>query len=103
VDVLDAERNVYLAARQYAEARYFYIANYLALRQASGQLSEADVAEINGWLGEPRSTSDISSGLEISAKPMGEEPIKPAPPRNKANGKRASKESVESGAPPSKQ
>jgi outer membrane protein len=103
VDVLDAERNVYLAERNYAASRYSYIANYLTLRQAAGQLSETDVAEINGWLGEPRSTSDISSGLEISAKPMGEEPIKPAPPKNKANGKRASKEPVESGAPPSKQ
>ncbi len=100
VDVLDAERNVYLAARNYASARYSYIANYLTLRQAAGQLSEADVAEINGWLGEPRSTSNITAelespakspgqgaGLEITAKPMGEEPIQPAPPRNRANKK----------------
>lgn len=57
VDVLDAERNLYLAERNYAAARYSYITNYLTLRQAAGELSEADVAEINGWLGRPRSTS----------------------------------------------
>ena len=104
VDVLDAERNVYLAARNYAAARYSYIANYLTLRQAAGQLSEADVAEINGWLGGPRSTSDITAalesptkapgsgaGLEISAKPMGEAPISPPPSKSRSNGKPAHK------------
>lgn len=104
VDVLDAERNVYLAARNYAAARYSYIANYLVLRQSAGQLSEADVAEINGWLGEPRSTSDITAalespakapgsgaGLEISAKPMGEAPISSPPSKSRSNGKPARK------------
>lgn len=60
-DVLDAERNVYLAERNYANARYTYITNYLALRQAAGQLAEADMAEINRWLGPPRSTSGESA------------------------------------------
>ncbi|MBK8510576.1 MAG: TolC family outer membrane protein [Candidatus Competibacteraceae bacterium] len=57
VDVLDAERNVYLAERNYAAARYSYVTNYLTLRQAAGQLSEADMVEINGWLGPPRPTA----------------------------------------------
>lgn len=57
VDVLNAERDVYLAESNYAAARYTYLTNYLTLRQAAGQLSEADVTEINGWLGAPRSTS----------------------------------------------
>ncbi|MCC8995166.1 MAG: TolC family outer membrane protein [Candidatus Contendobacter sp.] len=61
VDVLDAERNVYLAARNYASARYSYISNYLTLRQAAGQLSDEDVAEINGWLGSPRPTSGAAT------------------------------------------
>lgn len=52
VDVLNAERNVYLAEREYASARYSYIANYLVLKQAAGQLSAEDMVEINGWLGE---------------------------------------------------
>jgi outer membrane protein len=80
VDVLDAERNVYLAERNYASARYSYIANYLILRQAAGQLSEADLTEINGWLGSPRSTS--------GAAPAGSGPAKPAPSKSK-NGKSA--------------
>lgn len=61
VDVLDAERNVYLAERNYAAARYSYIANYLTLRQAAGQLSEQDIVEINGWLGAPKPTSGAAA------------------------------------------
>lgn len=95
IDVLDSERNVYLAARNYAAARYSYINNYLSLRYAAGQLSENDVTEINGWLGAARSTSNISSALAaydkplrqdkalgISAQPMGEEPI-PEPTKSR--------------------
>jgi len=65
-DVLDAERNLYLAERNYANARYTYITNYLTLRQAAGQVSEADLAEINRWLGPPRATS----GEPISIPPI---------------------------------
>ncbi len=54
VDVLDAERNVYQAEADYANARYSYIVSFLTLRQAAGQLSEADVIEINGWLDKPK-------------------------------------------------
>lgn len=109
VDVLDAERNVYLAARNYAAARYAYISNYLVLRQAAGQLSDADVTEINGWLGTPRSTNDVSGALEnstnqvardeaemakplhsvpeISATPMGEPSISAPEPKRRAKTK----------------
>jgi len=86
VDVLDAERNVYLAERNYASARYSYIANYLILRQAAGQLSEADLTEIIGWLGGPRSTSGAAP--PVSTTPAGKEPAKPAPSKSK-NGKSA--------------
>jgi outer membrane protein len=86
VDVLDAERNVYLAERNYASARYSYIANYLILRQAAGQLSEADLTEINGWLGGPRSTSGAAP--VVSTAPAGSGPAKPAPSKSK-NGKSA--------------
>ena len=86
VDVLDAERNVYLAERNYASARYSYIANYLILRQAAGQLSEADLTEINGWLGGLRSTSGAAP--PVATAPTGKEPAKPAPGKSK-NGKSA--------------
>ena len=87
VDVLDAERNVYLAEANYAAARYAYIANYLTLRQAAGQLSEADLTEINGWLGGPRPTSGAAPAVAAAA--TGKEPAKPAPGKSKANGKSA--------------
>ena len=73
VDVLNAERDVYLAESNYATARYSYIANYLVLRQAAGQLSEADIAEINGWLGSPRPTSG-----DLAAQPAKEPAKEPA-------------------------
>jgi outer membrane protein len=57
LDVLDAERNVYLAERNYAAARYAYIDNYLTLRHAAGQLSEKEVVTINSWLDTRRSIS----------------------------------------------
>jgi outer membrane protein len=56
VDVLDAERNVFRAESEYSAARFSYIANFLVLKQAAGQLSEADLVEINGWLDQPRPT-----------------------------------------------
>ncbi|MFO7641084.1 MAG: TolC family outer membrane protein [Candidatus Competibacteraceae bacterium] len=56
VDVLDAERNVFRAESEYSTARFSYIANFLVLKQAAGQLSEADLVEINGWLDQPRPT-----------------------------------------------
>ena len=41
--VLDAERDLFLAKRDYAQARYDYLLNRLKLKQAAGTLSEADL------------------------------------------------------------
>ncbi|MCC9000734.1 MAG: TolC family outer membrane protein [Candidatus Contendobacter sp.] len=91
VDVLDAERNVYQAEADYANARYSYIVSFLTLRQAAGQLSEADVIEINGWLDKPRATDGSSKEepTKESAKELAKESAKPATNKNKANGKSA--------------
>lgn len=51
VDVLDAERELYRAKRDLAAARYAYVLNVLRLELASGQLSQDDLARVNGWLG----------------------------------------------------
>ncbi|MBK9950053.1 MAG: TolC family outer membrane protein [Candidatus Competibacteraceae bacterium] len=121
VDVLDAERNVYLAERNYAAARYSYVTNYLTLRQAAGQLSEADIAELNRWLGPPRSTSgepvatapppqpakpgSAKSGASnakapVSAKPADSEPTAANKrPRKTASGS-SSEQSTPAGKPP---
>jgi outer membrane protein len=94
VDVLDAERNVYLAARNHAAARYSYIVNFLTLRQAAGQLSEADVTEINGWLDKPRAT-----GGETPAPPATES-AKPGANKTKANGKSTATQTAGREPPP---
>lgn len=48
--VLDAERDLYLAKQDYAQARYDYILNSLRLQQAAGTLKEEDIAMVNQWL-----------------------------------------------------
>ena len=46
-DVLIALRSRYKAERDYSQARYGYLSNFLKLKQASGTLSHADILSIN--------------------------------------------------------
>ena len=50
LDVLDAERDLYEAKRDYAKARYGYITNILNLKFSVGTLTDEDIAEANKWL-----------------------------------------------------
>ncbi len=50
VDVLDAQRELFRARRDYARARYDYILEGLRLKQAAGTLSQTDLEQINAWL-----------------------------------------------------
>ncbi len=50
VDVLDAQRELFRARRDYARSRYDYILSTLRLKQAAGTLTPTDVAQINAWL-----------------------------------------------------
>jgi outer membrane protein len=50
VDVLNAQRNLFEAKRDYADARYTYVVDILTLRQASGSLREENLQLINTWL-----------------------------------------------------
>jgi len=50
VDVLFAERTLYQAKRNYANARYDYVASNLELKKVAGQLSPEDVQRLNAWL-----------------------------------------------------
>ena len=50
VDVLNAQRVLFQAKRDYANARYDYINSYLALKKVSGQLSPEDLYQLNNWL-----------------------------------------------------
>ncbi len=49
VDVLNSQRLVYLARRDYARARYDYLLATLSLKQAAGTLDIADLESINRW------------------------------------------------------
>ena len=51
VDVLDAQRELFRARRDLAEARYGYLLDMLRLKRAAGILSEDDLRQISIWLG----------------------------------------------------
>jgi outer membrane protein len=55
VDVLNAQRNLYSAQRDYYNALYSYVIATLQLKQAAGVLVAADVGELNQWLDKSRS------------------------------------------------
>ncbi|MBL1259223.1 MAG: TolC family outer membrane protein [Thiotrichaceae bacterium] len=48
--VLDAQRDLYAAKRDHAQARYDYIMNRLKLEQAVGTLNDEDVSMVSAWL-----------------------------------------------------
>jgi outer membrane protein len=50
VEVLLAQRAVYEARRNYANALYDYVIDTIQLRQAAGMLTPADVQEVDRWL-----------------------------------------------------
>ncbi len=50
VDVLIAQRGLYQATRNYANARYDYIGSFLRLKEVAGQLSPEDIYQLNAWL-----------------------------------------------------
>lgn len=50
VDVLDAQRQLYSAVRNYNDARYDYILNNLRLKQAAGTLSPDDLEALGSFL-----------------------------------------------------
>ncbi len=50
VDVLDAQRELFLARRDFSRSRYDYILATLLLQQAAGTLDAEDIRAVNGWL-----------------------------------------------------
>ena len=50
VDVLNAQRELFRARNNYAQARYDYVLNMLRLKQAAGTLRPQDLHMINSWL-----------------------------------------------------
>ncbi len=54
VDVVDAQRGLSQAKRDYARARYDYILDTLRLKRAAGSLAPEDLAIANAWLADGR-------------------------------------------------
>ena len=50
VEVLDAERNYYIALRDYANARFDFVESSLRIKRAAGSLNIKDLEELNTWL-----------------------------------------------------
>ena len=50
VDVLNAQRVLYQAKSDYADARFNYILDSLRLKQIAGILTEKDLLSLNQWL-----------------------------------------------------
>ena len=50
VDVLNSQRELYRARRDYAQARYDHLLETLRLKQAAGILTAVDLEQINKWL-----------------------------------------------------
>lgn len=50
VDVLNAQQQLSQTRRDLAQAKYTYILASLRLKAAAGQLTEQDLASVNGWL-----------------------------------------------------
>jgi len=52
VDVLQARQQLFVALRNYSDARYNYVLDSLRLKQVTGLLSPQDILELNEWLEE---------------------------------------------------
>jgi outer membrane protein len=50
LDVLEAQKDLFSAEKDYARDRFAYLLNTLKLKQAAGTLSPNDLHNINGWL-----------------------------------------------------
>lgn len=50
VDILNAQQETFKANRDHKDVRYRYILETLRLKEAAGTVSEADLAQISGWL-----------------------------------------------------
>jgi outer membrane protein len=65
LDVLDAERDLHLARRDFAQARYDYLLNSLRLKQAAGNLTPQDLGNVAAML--DREAAPVSLGGPMNA------------------------------------
>ncbi|MFO1400295.1 MAG: TolC family outer membrane protein [Steroidobacteraceae bacterium] len=75
VDVLTARQLLVAAQTSYAQAKYGYLNNVVALRQAAGNLDRKTIDEINGWLAPP----PVPAATPAATEPPPVAPASPAP------------------------
>jgi outer membrane protein len=76
IDVLTARQQLVQAQTNYAQAKYGYLNNLIALRLAAGNLDRTTIAQINSWLVEP----PPAPATEPSAPPPDATPPAPTNP-----------------------
>ena len=59
-DVIDAQKKLYEAQKDYLNARYDFIVNTLKLKQLTGTLGPADLEELNNWISFVITDSSVS-------------------------------------------
>lgn len=100
VDVLQVQRTLYTAARDYANARYDYVLDTLRLKQQAGTLTPQDIYDLDKWLVEPSAPTartfqnfDVNSALNDTAEPVAKPDAAPAvnPAANNAEAAPSSK------------
>ncbi len=57
VDVLQARQQLFVALRNYSDARYNYVVDTLLLKQITGLLTPQDIIDLNEWLEEETATA----------------------------------------------
>ncbi|MZR62699.1 TolC family outer membrane protein [Alcanivorax sp. DP30] len=73
VDVLNAQRALFAAERDYANARYDYIVDSLTLKSSTGDLHQGDLAAVNQWLSTDETLNLYQPDLEGKSEEMMEE------------------------------
>ncbi|HEY9033926.1 MAG TPA: TolC family protein, partial [Pseudomonadales bacterium] len=59
VDVLNAQRNLFAAQRDYGNSRYDYILSMLDLKYLAGALTPDDIAALNTWIVPAETTESL--------------------------------------------
>jgi outer membrane protein len=82
IDVLVARQSLVQAQTSYALAKYSYLNNVVALRQAAGNVDRRTIDEINGWLGPappPPATTPLPIMTPAAVAPPAAAGTAPAP------------------------
>lgn len=92
IDVLASREQLVQARTNYAQAKYGYLNNIIALRLAAGNLDRATIKQINGWLVEPpppapeSTTPPATPAPGAAAAPAGAPAVVPVTPPTAAPG-----------------